>query len=260
LNDFEMVKRWAEKAQQLERKLPCALHIDTGMQRNGFDQMDLDKLLNSLHLLKMLDVQFIMSHLVSSHDPDNPSNVQQKERFEKIKKKFPHTKASLADTGGIYLDSIFHYDLIRPGKGLFGLYSSPKGYSPLLPCLRFLGRILQLRTAYKGESVGYGATHTLTRTSKLATLGIGFADGYDLRFSNNAFAAFGEFKAPVVGRISMDYTVIDVTDIPDSLYYVGGWAELVNQETTLDTLANSISTLSRELSTGFTSRVARVYG
>jgi alanine racemase len=107
--------------------------------------------------------------------------------------------------------------------------------------------------------VGYGATHTLTRNSKLATIGVGFADGYDLRLSNNAFAAFQQLKAPIIGRISMDYTVVDVTDIPESLCYVGGWAELVNQDITLDTLAHSTGIHSRALSTGFTSRVTRIH-
>jgi alanine racemase len=259
LNDFQMVKNWAKKSQQVGKKLGCAIHIDTGMRRNGFDTPDLDKLFASPHLLENLDIQFIMSHLVSSHDPYDPLNNQQQTLFDKLRAKFPQTKASLADTGGIYLPPAFHYDLIRPGKGLFGLFTPPEGAVPLQPCLRLLGRILQLRTASKGESVGYGATHTLTRPSKLATIGVGFADGYDLRFSNNAFVSFGEFKAPVVGRISMDYTVIDVTDAPESLCYVGGWAELVNPTTTLDTLAKSINTISRELSTGFTARVTRVY-
>lgn len=259
LNDFEMLKNWTRESEKLGRKLPCALHIDTGMRRNGFDRLDLENLLNAPELLKALDVHFIMSHLVSSHDPHDPLNKQQKELFDSIKQHFPQIKGSFADTGGIYLGPSFHYDFIRTGKGLFGLYTPPEGYEPLHPCLRFLARILQIRTAHKGETVGYGATHTLTRDSKLATLGVGFADGYDLRLSNRAYALFQQLKAPVVGRISMDYTVIDVTDIPESLCYVGGWAELVNQEMSLDSLAQSIGTLSRELSTGFTSRVSRIY-
>jgi alanine racemase len=200
-----------------------------------------------------------MSHLVSSHASHDPLNRQQKDFFDHIRQQLPPTKASLADTGGIYLGPSFHYDLIRPGKGLFGLYMPPKDHPPLQSCLRFLGRIIQIREADKGETVGYGATYTLTRKSKLATIGVGFADGYDLRFSNNAHVSFQHLKAPVIGRISMDYTVVDVTDIPESFCYVGGWGELVNQTITLDTLAHSIGTLSRELSTGFTSRVTRIY-
>jgi alanine racemase len=239
LNDVEMVRNWTTEAQRQNKKLPCALHVDTGMRRNGFDRVDLNRLFKSPELLDAFNIHFIMSHLVSSHTPHDPLNDQQKELFNAIRQQLPQTKASLADTGGIYLDPAFHYDVIRTGKGLFGLYAPPKDHPPLQSCLRFLGRILQVRTAYKGESVGYGATHTLTRNSKLATIGVGFADGYDLRLSNNAFAAFQQLKAPIIGRISMDYTVVDVTDIPESLCYVGGWAELVNQDITLDTLAHS---------------------
>lgn len=259
LNDFAMLNNWSREAQKLNRRLPCALHIDTGMRRNGFDHIDVEKLFKAPEVLKTLDVHFVMSHLVSSHAPQNPFNTQQKEAFDSIRKQLPPTKASLADTGGIYLGPAFHYDLIRAGKGLFGLYIPPTAHPPLQSCLRFLGRVLQIRSAHKGETVGYGATHSLTRDSKLATLGIGFADGYDRRLSNNGFVAFQHFNAPIVGRISMDYTVVDVTDIPESLCYVGGWAELINHSTTLDTLANAIGTISRELSTGFAPRVTRIY-
>ena len=97
------------------------------------------------------------------------------------------------------------------------------------------------------------------RDSKLATLGIGFADGYDRRLSNVATVMIQGFSAPIVGRISMDYTVVDVTDIPGSLYGVGAWAEFVNETITLDTLAQAAGTISRELSTGFSKRLHRVY-
>lgn len=255
LNDYDMVTRWATEAQQQGQRLPCALHIDTGMRRNGFDRVDVEKLLTNRDVLKELDVHFTMSHLVTSQSPQDPLNTQQKAAFDSIRQQLPLVKASLSDTGGIYLGPAFHYDFIRPGKGLFGLYPHPS----LQTCLRFLGRVLQVRTAHKGESVGYSATHTLTRESKLATIGVGFADGYGLRLSNNAFVAFGPFKAPVVGRISMDYTVVDVTDVPESLCPVGSWAELVNQDITLDELAQTIGTHSRELTTGFRARVTRVY-
>lgn len=259
MNDFEMLNRWSREVQRLDKKLPCVLHIDTGMRRNGFDSLDLVKLFKSPELLSHFDLHFIMSHLVSSHALHDPLNNEQKELFDHVRQQLPQMKTSLADTGGIYLGSTFHYDLIRTGKGIFGLYAPPKDYSPLQPCLRLLGRILQIRTAAKGETVGYDASHTLTRASKLATIGVGFADGYDLRLSNKGHVSFQQWNAPIVGRISMDYTVIDVTDIPESLCYVGGWAELVNKTLTIDALAHSIGTHSRDLSTGFTSRVTRVY-
>ncbi len=259
LNDFGMVERWALEAYTQGRKLPCVLHIDTGMRRNGFDREDVRKLFDSLDILDSLEVTCVMSHLVSSHTPEDPLNGQQRALFESFRRHFPNTKASLADTGGIYLDPAFHYDLARAGKGLFGLYTPPAHTPPLLPCLKMLARILQVRTAQKGESVGYGATHVLGRDSKLATLGVGFADGYDRRLSNNTHVDIQGFQAPVVGRISMDYTVVDVTDISDSACFEGGWAELVNDTLTLDALAQVCDTISRELSTRLGSRLHRLY-
>ncbi len=259
LNDFEMVKNWAKEAQKQEKKLPCALHFDTGMHRSGLDHEDASKLFEAQDYLGSVDVHFVMSHLTSSQDPNHPMNEQQKAIFDNLRRHFPNAKASLADTGGIYLGPTYHYDLARSGKGLFGLFTPPKEAALLQSCIKLLGRILQIHTAHKGESIGYGGTHSLTRESKLATVGIGFADGYDRRLSNNAHADIQGHQAPVVGRISMDYTVLDITDIPESLCYVGGWAELVNENLTLDELAHSIDTISRELSTGFGQRLYRVY-
>lgn len=255
LNDLDMVKKWTAKAQQQGEKLSCALHFDTGMHRSGFDQKGTSHLFDFKDLLEALKVDCVMSHLSSSHDLQSPLNEKQRGCFETLRHRFPSAKASLADTGGIYLGAPYHYDIARPGKGLFGLYKAPT----LTPCLKLFARVLQVRTAPQGESVGYGATHTLSRDSKLATLGIGFADGYDRRLSNKGAAMIQGFKAPVVGRISMDYTVIDVTDVPESLYFTGAWVELVNDLFTLDHLAESIETISRELSTGFGSRLQRVY-
>jgi alanine racemase len=259
LTDFGMVEKWVAASKKHGQKLPCGLHMDTGMHRSGFDQSDVTKLLESFHLIDSLEVTCVMSHLVSSHAANDPLNNQQKNLFDQFRQHFPHVKASLADTGGIYLDPSFHYDIVRPGKGLFGLFSPPSSATPLIPCLKVLGRILQIRSAHKGDSVGYGATHILDRDSKLATLGVGFADGYDRRLSNQAFVEIQDFQAPVVGRISMDYTVVDVTDVPESLCYVGGWVELVNETITLDTLAHLTGTISREFSTGFGKRFHRIY-
>jgi alanine racemase len=255
LNDINMVKNWVLKAQQQKKKLSCALHFDTGMHRSGFDQKETIQLFNTCDLLDTVKVDCVMSHLSSSHDRLSPLNEKQRNLFDDLRHRFPTAKASLADTGGIYLDASYHYDIARPGKGLFGLYKAPN----LIPCLKLFARVLQIRNASQGESVGYGATHTLSRDSKLATLGIGFADGYDRRLSNKGAALIQGFKAPVIGRISMDYTVIDVTDVPESLCFTGGWVELVNELFTLDHLAESIETISRELSTGFGHRLQRVY-
>lgn len=259
LNDFEMVKRWVKESQKRGRKLGCSLHFDTGMNRSGFDQKDRIQIFESLGLLDSLDTHFIMSHLASSQDAANPMNVEQRKAFDKIRMRFPKAKTSLADTGGIYLGSPYHYDIARPGKGLFGLFTTPENKADLQPCLTLLGRIIQVHTASKGETVGYGSTYTLTRNSKLATIGIGFADGYDRRFSNKGCAMIHNFQAPVLGRISMDYTVIDITDIPESLSSVGEWVEFANKSMTLDKLAKSIDTISRELSTGFGQRLHRIY-
>lgn len=255
LTDFGMVEAWGKEGKKTGQKLKCALHIDTGMGRSGFDKQDREKFLSSSSILENLDLQLILSHLVSSQDKESPLNRAQKQDFEDVAKPFPGIAKSLADTGGIFLGSAFHYDMVRPGKGLFGLYPD----SSLQQCLKLSARILQVRTAYKGETVGYDGTYTLTRESELATLGVGFADGYDRRLSNKGHVDIQGFRAPIVGRISMDYTVVDVTDVPASLRAPGDWVDLVNDQLTLDQLAHEIGTISRELSTGLGKRWTRLY-
>lgn len=249
LNDFRSLKAWEKAAKEQERKLPCVLHFDTGMHRNGFDSQDLSLFLDSLDSLNALDVHFTMSHLACSNERENSFNQHQHNLFESLRSRLPSFKSSLADTGGIFLGPSFHYDIARPGKGLFGLFETPKNTPPLLQCLKLYGRILQIRAGKKGESIGYGGSFVLSRPSRLATIGVGFADGYNRQLSNKGHMEIQGFKAPIVGRISMDYTVIDITDIPESLVFPGGWAELINDTLTLDSLGHCAHTISREIST-----------
>lgn len=255
LTDYGMVQEWAREAKKAGEKLPCVLHVDTGMHRSGFDRKDQEKLVSAPDALENLDVQLVMSHLVASANADNPLNKAQNQEFQAFCQHFPGISKSLADTGGIFLGDAFQYDMVRPGKGLFGLYPS----ADLKQCLTLSARILQVRTASQGETVGYDGTYTLARDSDLATLGVGFADGYDRRLSNTGYVDIQGFKAPIVGRISMDYTVVDVTDVPSSLRPVGGWVDLVSETLTLDDLAQQTGTISRELSTGLGHRWTRVH-
>ncbi len=253
LNDYAMLDRWVDFGKSKSQVLPAILHMDTGMNRIGFDNHALKKLTESMGALAGINLQGIMSHLACSPDKTHPQNEQQRQLFEQVCKSFPDVPKSLADTAGIYLGESYHYDMVRPGKGLFGLYQAPG----LQQAFTLKARIIQVRQASKGETVGYGAQKTLEKDSVLATLGIGYGDGLDRRSSGHSSVLLGQHKASIVGSLSMDYTVIDVTDIPAELYQVGSWAQLTGPDQPLEDLSRQLGTISRELSTRLGNRLYR---
>lgn len=253
LNDYGMFQRWIAYGKLHGKRLPGMLHIDTGMNRIGFDTYDLKKLTENMCILSGLQLQGVMSHLACSPDKNHPQNEKQRELFEQICTYFPKITKSLADTAGIYLGRDYHYDMVRPGKGLFGLYKAPH----LQQAFSFKARVIQVRHAKKGDFVGYGSQRTLERDSALATLGVGYADGLDRRASQNSYVLIGQHKAPIMGSLSMDYAVVDITDIPENLYHVGSWVQLTGPDQPLEDMANQFGTISRELSTRLGNRLYR---
>jgi len=254
LNDYEMTERWAN--QPHTASIPAVLHVDTGMNRNGFDGPDLKHLLQNASLLERLDVKYLMSHLACAPDPSHPLNTQQRETFEQLRRLFPGLKGSLADTAGLYLGPEYHYDLTRSGKGIVGMYEAPTG-PKLQNVATFQARVIQIREAKKGETVGYNANVTLEKDTRLAVLGVGFADGLDRRLSHGGSVMLGGHKAPIVGTLSMDYTVVDISHAPS--VQVGDWAEVFGDALSIQDVAHQIQTISREISTRLGKRLLRVY-
>lgn len=260
LNHKGMLELWSKKAIARQEKLPVAIHVDTGMHRLGFEVKEIVNLADQPDVFNNFEVELLMSHLACSQISGHEMNEIQLQAFQKILPLFPNAKKSLSDAGGLFLDSDYHFDIIRPGLGFFGMHPrSLQGPNPFHNVLTLWGKVIQVRDVDQGETVGYGATHQLKKRSRLATLGIGFADGLPRALSNSGHVYIAGYKAPILGRISMDYTVVDVTDVPEALCYPGSWVQLVNNEQTLDDLAKSINTISRELSIHLGSRLWRVY-
>ena len=260
LNHKGMVELWSKKAKTLQDKLPVAIHVDTGMHRLGFEIREILSLADDFNAFQNLEIELLMSHLSCSQISGHEMNEIQLDVFQKIVPLFPYAKKSLSDAGGLFLDRDYHFDIIRPGLGFFGMHPrSMQGPNPFHNVLTLWGKVIQVRDVAQGETVGYGATYKLKKTSRLATLGIGFADGLPRALSNLGNVYIAGYKAPILGRISMDYTVVDVTGVPEHLCYPGSWVQLVNDHQTLDDLAKSINTISRELSIHLGSRLWRIY-
>jgi alanine racemase len=199
-----------------------------------------------------------MSHLACADDPGSPMNGEQLERFRAALRMLPPAPASLSSTGGILLGKTYHFDVVRPGVGLYGA-NPQNGPNPFSTAVRLTARVLQLRRIEKGETAGYGATFKAKRPTLLATVALGYADGLFRSLSNRGVAAIAGERAPFAGRVSMDLVTLDVTDIPERALSVGAEAEFIGETISLDEIAAASGTASYEILTSLARRASRHY-
>ena len=240
----------------------CAIHLDTGMNRLGFP-IEEARLLPHQRLIGAR-VGLVMSHLVSAEMPGDPLNARQIAGFEHARERalrqFP---ASLANSSGIFLPQRPFFDLVRPGYALYGGNPTPGTPNPMKPVVSLVARILQLRTVPAGASAGYNARWTASRQSRLATIGIGYADGLPIGASGiggrGAKVHFEGLPCPIVGRVSMDFSIVDVTDVPVSKLAPGAYVELLGHNIDVDELGRLAGTIGYEILTNLGRRYRRDY-
>lgn len=258
INDPAELKILHRLARQAEQQVPALLQIDTGMNRLGAGFDTIEELAAS-PLLEAGDWQLIYSHLASADEPDQPQSKQQREKFEEVRKRLPAVPASLAATGGIMLGEDFHYDVTRPGIGLYGLPPVPELARHIKPVLSLHARVLQIRQAKAGEDIGYNATARTSRPSRLATIAGGYADGVRRQLSNNGHVHAGGLYAPIIGRVSMDTTIIDITDWPEDHIGAGGTVDIIHDAFTADDLAAATGTIGYDVLTALGLRAKQHY-
>ena len=198
-----------------------------------------------------------MTHLVASEIPEDPANEAQRRRFAEACARLPAAPRSLANSSGIFLGPAFASDLARPGAALYGLNPRPGGANPMRNPVRLRARVLQLREIAAGESVGYNRTWTAARPSRIATVAVGYADGFPRALGNRAEACFDGSPVPLVGRVSMDLTTFDATDHPALV--PGAWLELIGDQVTPDDLAARAGTNGYDILTSLGRRYHRRY-
>ena len=240
-------------------KLPCCLHIDTGMLRLGVSTDDLNQLLRNPSGIKDLNIKYLISHLSSADDAQSPENELQLSLFKKIRKTLSVGQASLAASSGIFLGKNYHFDLVRPGIAIYGGNPTPKATNPMLPVISLMAQIKQIRTAYPNQKIGYGATYKVKSLSRIATLAVGYADGFLRSLSSKGFCNINGFDAPIVGRVSMDLITLDVSKIPEEFAFEGQWVELIGQTRTIDMVAQEAGTIGHEILTSLGTRYNRIY-
>lgn len=256
LNSAADISGWKECAARTGRKLPAILHFDTGMNRLGLGADETAALLDDPYAFDGLDIRLVMSHFACADEKGHPLTAQQQARFEVIAAHFPGIEKSLANSSGIFRDTAYHYDLVRPGMGVYGLNPVPETVNPMQPVVRLEARILQIRNARKGETVGYGASHTLERDTRLATVGLGYADGFLRSLSGRGVLYYQGTPCPVIGRVSMDLVTVDIGSLPT---HPGEMLEVLGPHQDADALAAAAGTIGYEILTSLGARYKRVY-
>jgi alanine racemase len=259
LNDLGQIERWSAHARKLERKLPAAIHIDTGMSRLGLPPYEVEKLAARPELLDGLAVSHVMSHLACADEFENPMNAQQLERFNRLRATLPALPASFANSSGIFLGPDYHFDMVRPGYAVYGGNPTPHADNPMNPVVTLRACIIQVREVGPGETVGYGGHFTATQPTRVATIPVGYADGYLRSLSGRGSARIGDIEVPVIGRVSMDLVTLDISKVPEHQVNVGTWVELIWGSHMLDDLAERAGTIGYELLTALGGRYPRVY-
>jgi alanine racemase len=226
----------------------CHVMIDTGINRLG---IGLEQF--SPELLEGLDIDIVMSHLASA-DQNSAQNARQLGLFNQLSRRIPAKRRSFANSAGIMLGADYHFDLTRPGIGLYGGIERAEMAGGIVPVLHVASRILQVRHLQAAEAVGYGATHVCDKPTVLATAAMGYADGYLRSFAGSGTAYAGETALPVIGRISMDLITIDASACPSLAE--GDWVTLPYD---LAALAVQSGLSQYELITGLGQRSKRIW-
>ena len=247
--------------------LKIHLKIDTGMGRLGLPAADIDGWLPQLRALKALKIDGVFSHFSTAESVDGAYTRMQLELFTSVVKRlraagiacpfhFANSAATITDPGA-------YFDMVRPGIMLYGAYPSPAMAQQIVlkPALSWHTKIVQLKRVPAGTSISYGQTFITQRESLIATLPVGYADGYPRVLSNRGEALVRGKRAPVAGRVCMDLTMLDVTDIRntqqgDEVVLLG---RQESDDITADEMAAWADTISYEIFTSIGARVPRIH-
>jgi alanine racemase len=241
----------------------AALHVDTGMHRLGISPEEAAALAPRAQT-ENHGIALLLSHLACAEKPDHPLNATQLQLFRELHMLYPGIPASLANSSGIFLGRSAHFDMGRPGAALYGVNPTPGRPNPMQSVVALTGRILQLRRLARDDTVGYGATWTAKRASRIAVVALGYADGLMRAGSGTdehpgGSAIIAGKRCPIIGRISMDLVCIDITDLPDGSVHRGDDATLIGGELTVDDVAASAGTIGYEILTRLGPRCHLVY-
>lgn len=270
LSSLEQIEAWQRFQRERGIRLVCAIMVDTGMNRLGLSIDEARDFAARNRIDHGVTPILVMTHLACGDDPSHPLNLRQVESFQAVAPLFENADSSIANSAGVFLGTAFHGSLTRPGIALYGSNPVNGIANPMRPVVKAEARILQIRDAKAGETVSYGGTVTLARDTRIAIAGAGYADGFHRSMSGtgiplrDAVPSGGEGavngrRVPVLGRVTMDMTMFDVTDLPDGSVREGDWIELFGPTIALDDAAAAAGTIGYEVLTALGRRATRLW-
>ncbi len=262
LVSLPMFERW-HAATKILTNNPCALKINTGMNRLGIEIGEFETLLAQPHLLREAGMRWLMSHLACADTPVHTLNSIQLKRFSEMiaraESEFPDMKASLANSPGIFLPGDPHFDLVRPGVALYGGAPLADRSIRMNPVVSLHLPVIQVRRLERGEAVGYGAQYVTTEPKVVAVVSGGYADGLLRGWAPSGRGWFNDFL-PVLGRVSMDSCIFDITHLPEDLRpKESDEIELLGEHLGVDDMAAAAGTISYEILTRLGERLQKRY-
>ncbi len=265
LGSLDELKEWSSVCKSVGKSLGAAVHVDTGIHRLGLSAAEFGAALCDRDLLGPFTPSLVMSHLACGSNPAHPMNRRQLDLFKEITAAHAHIPRSLANSAGVLMGQDYHFDLVRPGIALYGGKAIDDGPNPMKPVAKVEARIMIVRDVPKGDTIGYGAMQTATRPLKNAVVAAGYADGMLRRAGSSddrpgGFGVIGGYRAPILGRISMDMITLDVTDVPEHLLKRGTFVEMLGPAVAASELADYADTIDYEYLTSLGRRFERVYG
>jgi alanine racemase len=203
LNSLEQAWRWRDTALELGQPLSAALQIDSGMSRLGLSLAEVDALASEESFFRWVSLDLVMSHLACADEPQSVSNREQAERFAALASRLPPARRSLANSGGVHLGDSFHQDMVRLGVCLYGAAPNGERPNPMQARGGLDARVIQVREVAAGQGVGYGLTYRREAPTRIATLAVGYADGWP-RALSNVGAAYYQRRAAADRRPRFD--------------------------------------------------------
>lgn len=253
LNSVEQARRWQAFAR------PAILQVDTGMARHGISIEEAAMLAQDEAFRAAVPLVAVMSHLACSDEPERAENAQQLARFEAVCALFPGVPRCFANSGGALLGRAYHGDLVRAGLCLYGAEPADGRGAPFQPVVRLEARVLQTRKVPAGTGVGYGQTWHAAGETRLALLSIGYADGFPRSLSGRGAAWAQGALLPIVGRVSMDVTVVDASALPEGALVEGDLVEMIGPHRPIEAVAAEAGTIAYEILTQLGRRYERLY-
>ena len=257
LNSLDQIAAWRRTAGEAGIILPAALQIDTGMSRLGLSASEVATLRQTPSLLEGIDAALLMSHLACADEPAHPANQAQLRAFQLLADILPQALRSLANSAGVFLGPDYHFDLVRPGIALYGGCPTSGGANPMRPVVRLDARVVQLRQIPAGAGIGYGLAEVADHPMRLATIAIGYADGWPRCIGEVGAAFYKGHRLPITGRVSMDSIILGASDDAAAGLGAGEFVELIGSHQSLERVAADAGTISYEILTSLGRRFER---